>query len=69
MNVLYRELADTECENQRAHTADLKISDKWVDLAAATRKHKAEGSRWPTNTFHCATVPSDGRQVTAVDRG
>jgi tetratricopeptide (TPR) repeat protein len=47
MNLLYRERADTECGNQRAHAADLKTADKWVDLTMATKRHKTEAFKIP----------------------
>lgn len=42
MNLLYRERADIQCYDEKAHAADLAMADKWVDLTMAARKAKAE---------------------------
>jgi tetratricopeptide (TPR) repeat protein len=42
MNLLYREKADVECDDQDARTADLKAADDWVEKTMATKKAKAE---------------------------
>ena len=47
MNLLYRERADVQCDNQRAYDADIKTADDWVDLTMATKKAKAERPRAP----------------------
>jgi len=42
MNLLYRERADVECEDQAARDRDKKTADEWVDKTMATKKAKAE---------------------------
>ena len=42
MNLMYRERADVECEDEAARAADLKEADGWVDKTLATKKAKAE---------------------------
>jgi len=42
LNLMYRERADLECDNQDARKADLKNADDWVDKTMATKKAKAE---------------------------
>ena len=41
MNLLYRERADYNCNNEQS-AADLKTADEWVDKTMATKKAKAE---------------------------
>jgi tetratricopeptide (TPR) repeat protein len=41
MNLLYRERADYNCNNEQS-VADLKTADEWVDKTMATKKAKAE---------------------------
>jgi hypothetical protein len=41
MNLLYRERADYNCNNEQS-TEDLKTADQWVDKTMATKKAKAE---------------------------
>jgi tetratricopeptide (TPR) repeat protein len=41
LNLMYRERADYECDNQEARTADLKTADSWVDKTIATKREKA----------------------------
>jgi tetratricopeptide (TPR) repeat protein len=41
MNLLYRERADFNCDNDESK-ADLKTADEWVDKTMATKKAKAE---------------------------
>lgn len=42
MNLMYRERADVECEDDAARAEDLKTADGWVDKTLATKKAKAE---------------------------
>jgi len=42
MNLMYREKADTECDDPASRAADLKTADEWVDKTMATKKAKAE---------------------------
>ncbi len=42
MNLMYRERADVQCDDQDARAADLKTADEWVDKTMATKKAKAE---------------------------
>jgi len=42
MNLMYRERADVECEDQAARTDDLKTADHWVDETLRVKKAKAE---------------------------
>jgi tetratricopeptide (TPR) repeat protein len=42
MNLMYRERADIQCDDQSARAADLKTADEWVDKTMATKKAKAE---------------------------
>jgi tetratricopeptide (TPR) repeat protein len=42
MNLMYRERADVECEDEAARAEDLKTADGWVDKTLATKKLKAE---------------------------
>jgi tetratricopeptide (TPR) repeat protein len=42
MNLMYREKADTDCDDPAARAADLKTADEWVDKTMATKKAKAE---------------------------
>jgi tetratricopeptide (TPR) repeat protein len=45
MNLMYRERADIQCNDDKAYKADVKTADQWVDLTMATKKRKAENSR------------------------
>jgi len=42
MNLMYRERADVECDDQNARTEDLKTADHWVDETLRVKKAKAE---------------------------
>ena len=42
MNLMYRERADVECDDEAARSEDLKTADGWVDKTLATKKAKAE---------------------------
>jgi len=42
MNLMYREKADTDCDDAATRAADLKTADEWVDKTMATKKAKAE---------------------------
>ena len=42
MNLMYRERADVECDDQAARTDDLKTADHWVDETLRVKKVKAE---------------------------
>jgi tetratricopeptide (TPR) repeat protein len=44
MNLMYRERADIECNNDKAYHADTKAANEWFDLTMATKKQKAENS-------------------------
>ncbi len=41
MNLMYRERADIECDDEAARAADLKTADSWVDKAMDAKKAKA----------------------------
>jgi len=42
MNLMYREKADLECDDNAAYDADTKTADDWFEKTAATKKAKAE---------------------------
>jgi hypothetical protein len=42
LNLLYRERAAIQCGNKPAYNADIVTADKWVDMAMAIRKARAE---------------------------
>lgn len=42
MNLMYRERADVECDDESARTEDLKTADHWVDETLRVKKAKAE---------------------------
>ena len=42
MNLMYREKADVECDDQAGRTDDLKTADHWVDETLRVKKAKAE---------------------------
>jgi tetratricopeptide (TPR) repeat protein len=42
MNLMYREKADTDCDDPAARANDLKTADEWVDKTMAAKKAKAE---------------------------
>lgn len=42
INLLYRQRAEYECDNQPAQEADIKTANEWVDKTIATKKAKAE---------------------------
>src|SRR5215471_15111675 len=42
MNLMYRERADVECEDEGARAEDLKTADHWVDETMRVKKAKAE---------------------------
>jgi len=42
MNLMYREKADTDCDDPATRAADLKTADDWVDKTMAAKKAKAE---------------------------
>lgn len=44
MNLMYRERADVECEDEAARSADLKEADRWVDETMAAKKANAEAA-------------------------
>ena len=48
LNLMYRERADYECEDEAARAADLKTADEWVDKTMATKKAKAAKQVGPT---------------------
>jgi len=41
MNLMYRERADIECDDEAARAADLKTADSWVDKAMAAKQARA----------------------------
>src|ERR1700758_752000 len=41
MNLMYRERADVECEDEAARAADLKTADGWVDKAMQAKQARA----------------------------
>ena len=41
MNLMYRERADIECDDEAARAADLKTADGWVDKAMAAKQARA----------------------------
>lgn len=41
MNLMYRERADVECEDEAARAADLKTADQWVDKAMQAKQARA----------------------------
>jgi len=41
MNLMYRERADVECEDEAARTDDLKTADGWVDKAMQAKQARA----------------------------
>jgi tetratricopeptide (TPR) repeat protein len=45
MNLMYRERADIQCNDEKEYRADMKAGDKWFDLTMATKKQKAENSK------------------------
>jgi len=42
MNLMYRERADVECEDEGSRAEDLKTADHWVDETMRVKKAKAE---------------------------
>jgi len=42
MNLMFRERADVECDDDAARTEDLKTADHWVDETLRVKKAKAE---------------------------
>ncbi|HTS34693.1 MAG TPA: tetratricopeptide repeat protein [Candidatus Solibacter sp.] len=42
MNLMFRERADVECDDESARTEDLKTADHWVDETLRVKKAKAE---------------------------
>jgi hypothetical protein len=41
MNLMYRERADIECDDEAARAADLKTADQWVDKAMTAKQARA----------------------------
>jgi hypothetical protein len=41
MNLMYRERADVECDDEAARAADLKTADGWVDKAMQAKQARA----------------------------
>jgi tetratricopeptide (TPR) repeat protein len=41
MNLMYRERADIECDDEAARAADLKTADQWVDKAMQAKQARA----------------------------
>ncbi len=50
MNLMYRERADIQCNDEKRYNADDKTADKWVDLALQTKKQKSERSQPPSQS-------------------
>ncbi len=42
LNLMYRERADIQCDDQSAYQADTKTADAWVDKNLLTKKERAE---------------------------
>jgi len=42
LNLMYRERADIQCDDQAAYQADTKTADAWVDKNLLTKKERAE---------------------------
>jgi len=42
LNLMYRERADIQCDDQSAYQSDTKLADSWVDKNLATKKARAE---------------------------
>jgi hypothetical protein len=42
MNLLYREKADTECDNPSQQQADLKTADDWQDRTLKARQQREQ---------------------------
>ena len=47
LNLMYRERADYECDDEAARAADYKTADEWVDKTMATKKAKAAKQTGP----------------------
>ena len=47
LNLMYRERADYECEDEAARAADLKTADEWVQKTMDTKKAKAAKQTGP----------------------
>jgi tetratricopeptide (TPR) repeat protein len=47
INLMYRERADTDCNDPAARAADLKTASEWVDKTLATKKAKAAKQAGP----------------------
>jgi tetratricopeptide (TPR) repeat protein len=45
MNLMYRERADIQCNDEKSYKADIRTANQWVDLTMATKKRKAENSK------------------------
>jgi len=48
LNLMYRERADYECEDEAARAADYKTADEWVEKTMATKKAKAAKQTGPS---------------------
>jgi tetratricopeptide (TPR) repeat protein len=42
LNLMYRERADIQCDDQAAYQSDTKLADGWIDKNLATKKARAE---------------------------
>ena len=42
LNLMYRERADIQCDDQSAYQSDVKTADAWVDKNLLTKKERAE---------------------------
>ena len=47
LNLMYRERADYECEDEAARAADYKTADEWVQKTMDTKKAKAAKQTGP----------------------
>jgi tetratricopeptide (TPR) repeat protein len=55
MNLLYRERADIQCNDQQAYEADIKAADEWVTLTIDVKKKKAAAQRGSAGLAACAS--------------
>ena len=59
LNLMYRERADYECEDEAARAADFKTADEWVEKTMATKKAKAAKQTGPGGiTMEPAQTPT-----------
>lgn len=58
MNLMYRERADIQCGDPKAHASDVKIADQWVDMTLAIKKRKAESENRKGASAVFSTAPN-----------